>query len=340
MKQKYTYMFLALVLMAGTALGAFAPYARAEGDQQENNNSFHFSTQAEFHSNKIGDNNGASDASENSNATATTRMEDKGSKDQEHEQEQEQKDNNNEKDHNASSTESNDRGGSLDSNGIPTTLQGLLDFLQQLKEQVLALLAQITGRADTSLQISSVAATNLTSSGATVTWTTNQVSSGKVYVSTSTPVNISVASSTSDATLTLNHSVVFSNLSASTTYYYVVESTNANGSVERSDTFSFTTTQPQSVSVSSASVASSTITTSSATVHWTTNVAASSRVYVSTSTPVVTSSAIFTENPTLVLTHDLVVSGLSASTTYYYIAESKDANGNIAQSVQGSFTTL
>ena len=338
MKQKYIYLFLTLVLATGTAWGSFASYARAEGDHQNNSSGASVSGNAEFHFNKIGDNNGASDASEHSNATATMRLEDHNSQDQEREQEN-NNNGNGDNNQNSSSTESNDHGGSLGSNGIPTTLQGLLDFLQQLKEQVLALLARITGQ-NNSLAISSISANSITPSGATITWNTNQTASGKVYVSTSTPVIISTASSTSDATLALNHSVLINNLSASTTYYYVVESTNASGSIERSDTYSFTTAQTQNLSISGVNVAASSLTASSAIVQWTTNTSATSRVYVSTSTPVVTASATFTENQTLVLAHAITLSGLTASTTYYYIAESKDANGNIAQSSQGLFTTL
>ncbi len=330
MKKKYIPTLLALVLVTGAAWGAFTPITRAEEGRQDN--SFNISNQVEFHSNKIGDNNGASDASEHSNATATAQMKKHASENE--------NDNENEQEHNnASSTENNDHSNNSGNSGIPTTLQGLLDFLQQLKNEVLALLAQISSRGE-SLTASSIMATNITASGTTITWTTNQLASSKVYVSTSTPVDTTTAPSSADGTLVLNHTISLANLSAHTTYYYVVESVNVNGIVTHSNTYSFITAQPQSVSLSGSSVATSSLTTSSAIVHWTTNIAATSRVYISTTTPVVTTSASFIENPTLILTHDLLIGGLNASTTYYYVAESKDINGNTAQSTQGSFTTL
>ena len=95
------------------------------------------------------------------------------------------------------------------------------------------------------------------------------------------------------------------------------------------------TTAPVITSVASGSIASTT-----ATVSWTTNESATSKVYYSTTTPVSLATAPVVVNATLTTAHTLGLSGLTASTTYYYIVESKDAANNTATSTQQSFLTL
>lgn len=88
------------------------------------------------------------------------------------------------------------------------------------------------------------------------------------------------------------------------------------------------------------SAITSTVTSSTtATVTWSTNETATSKVYYGTTTPVNTSTALTSSNATLVLTHSLGLFGLTASTTYYVMAESRDAANNIGTSSPISFTT-
>lgn len=74
-----------------------------------------------------------------------------------------------------------------------------------------------------------------------------------------------------------------------------------------------------------------------ATIHWLSNEAATSKVWYATTTNL--TGAPMVENTSLVTTHDVVLSGLTASTTYYYMIESKDAAGNTSTSSQTSFST-
>lgn len=88
--------------------------------------------------------------------------------------------------------------------------------------------------------ISAVSAAGITTSGATITWTTDQASDSQVQygvgnTSTSTPVN---------ASLVTNHSVTLSGLSASTTYTYRVVSKTSAGLSTTSSNFTFTTAAP------------------------------------------------------------------------------------------------
>lgn len=95
------------------------------------------------------------------------------------------------------------------------------------------------------------------------------------------------------------------------------------------------TIAPMLLSISASSTASTT-----AQVLWTTNEAASSKVWFGTSTPLMLdgmTSNVF--NGTFVTSHLLGLAGLTASTTYQYVVESRDPANNTATSSAQSFTT-
>lgn len=90
--------------------------------------------------------------------------------------------------------------------------------------------------------ISSVSAINVASTTATITWTTNENSTSKVYYSTTTPLNFSTALTATVSGLTASHSVGLIGLNATTTYFYAVESADAVSNTATSSQSSFTTT--------------------------------------------------------------------------------------------------
>ncbi len=75
---------------------------------------------------------------------------------------------------------------------------------------------------------------------------------------------------------------------------------------------------------------------------WTTNEESSSKVYYGTSSPldITTSSVMFVESSDLLLGHEMAMSNLTASTTYYYIVFSVDNSDNEATSSEEYFVTL
>lgn len=91
--------------------------------------------------------------------------------------------------------------------------------------------------------ISNVAATSTTMNSTHITWTTNEPANSRVYYSTTTPV---VATSTTpnvfSASLVSDHDLTLTGLTASTTYYFTVESTDAADNTRTSAGHSFTTT--------------------------------------------------------------------------------------------------
>ena len=101
-----------------------------------------------------------------------------------------------------------------------------------------------------------------------------------------------------------------------------------------------TTTPDTTAPVISELMATGTTATSTR-ITWLTNEPADSKVWYGTSTPLlIATSTPMASSSNLVLTRDILLSGLNASTTYYYIVTSADASGNVATSTEESFTTL
>lgn len=179
--------------------------------------------------------------------------------------------------------------------------------------------------------ISGVTSSSITSTGATIAWTTNTSSYSQVNYGTSAGYGQSTPMNTS---LVTRHSVTLSGLTATTLYHYQVVSRNTSGNQSASADFTFTTTAASAPVISA--VAAGSITTSGATITWTTNVAASSQVSYGTTTAYGQSSAL---NSSLVTSHSVVLSGLAAATLYHFQVFSKDGSGNQSASSDFSFTT-
>ena len=191
--------------------------------------------------------------------------------------------------------------------------------------------------------ISGASATSTTYNSTHIVWITNENADGKVWYSASTPVvATSSTPSVSSAALITSHDMTLTGLSASTTYYYLIQSSDASGNIGTSTEQSFTTlsvppdtTAPVISGVSATSTASTT-----ASVTWTTNEPADSTVWYATSTQVSITTASSTSSASLTTSHNISLSGLNASTLYYYFVGSKDSAFNTATSSESSFTTL
>lgn len=188
--------------------------------------------------------------------------------------------------------------------------------------------------------ISGLSVSGITTSSATVSWSTNENANGKVSWSTTSPVTSS-SPALANGSFTTSHSFTLTGLSATTTYYFTVTSADGSANTVTSLQSSFVTTAiPDTVAPVISATSTSGITSSTATVGWTTDEAATSKVYYSTSTPVITASALSVLNGSFTTGHTLALSGLTASTTYYFVLESKDASNNTATTTDATFTTL
>ncbi len=187
--------------------------------------------------------------------------------------------------------------------------------------------------------ISAILGGSITAGGATITWTTSEAAASKLYVAKVSPVATSGAL-WADATLRTTHTATLTALTANTLYYYVIEASDAKGNKTLAAQGSFTTLSNPDIVVpviSGFSVAPTSSTTG--TVVWTTNEAASTKVYYGITTPLATSSALSMFDAAFTTTHNKGLTGLSASTTYYVVAESRDVAGNTAVTSQSMFTT-
>ena len=82
------------------------------------------------------------------------------------------------------------------------------------------------------------------------------------------------------------------------------------------------------------------VATSTAEISWETDEPADSKVLHATTTPVIAQNSSAVVSTNLVTSHSLFLFGLSASTTYYFVAFSSDEFGNTATSTEDSFTTF
>lgn len=182
--------------------------------------------------------------------------------------------------------------------------------------------------------ISSVSASSVTASRATISWNTDEPSDTQVEYGT--PVAYGALSTQNPAMVT-GHSVAFGGLNPGALYHYRVRSKDAAGNLAVSSDFIFTTlsgadTPPPIISA----VAASGTTTKSATITWSTNEASDTQVEYGTTSGYGTATPL---NASMVTSHSSFLSGLSPSTSYHYRVKSKDAAGNLATSGDFTFAT-
>lgn len=94
--------------------------------------------------------------------------------------------------------------------------------------------------------ISNIQATNITETGATITWATDEPADSLVSHDTTSPIvtSTTTAPTAPGATDVTSHSITLSGLSSGTTYYFVVHSTDASDNSAISAEQSFTTSTP------------------------------------------------------------------------------------------------
>lgn len=82
-----------------------------------------------------------------------------------------------------------------------------------------------------------------------------------------------------------------------------------------------------------------TTTDTTATISWTTNESAYSRVMYNTTFPFLYATAPSVSAGTIGVGHSVAITGLVPNTTYYYVRESVDNNGNVMWTTAHTFTT-
>lgn len=185
--------------------------------------------------------------------------------------------------------------------------------------------------------ISLLSVSSITPTSATISWTTNEVADGEVYIGTNNPVKSGIFRKVENKTLSTAHSFTLTGLNASTTYFYVVESRDASQNKVESAQQSFVT--PATPALDTIAPVISGVATSAssttATVSWNTNELANATLKYGTSTSSMTTLV----NPAFTLPHTFALTGLTASTTYSLILESADQAGNTATATSTLITT-
>ena len=197
-----------------------------------------------------------------------------------------------------------------------------------------------TDKEDTTAPIISNVSESTGTSTASVTWNTDENTTGIVYVGTSSPLTIGNSTKNSaSATTNTTHSVSFTGLTESTTYRFFIVARDTFGNYATSSTMTFTTdaladtTAPAILSLTATDMA-----TTTAKITFATNEGATSKLWIATSTPVVTSGTANYNIATFITGHTYNLSALSASTTYHYIVTATDNAGNTSTSTEKSFT--
>ncbi|HET9641392.1 MAG TPA: fibronectin type III domain-containing protein, partial [Candidatus Paceibacterota bacterium] len=218
-----------------------------------------------------------------------------------------------------------------------------LDAAGNRSPQSIAATATTQALADTTPPVlSNITATNLTSSSATITWTTNEPADDQVAYGVTTTYDTTTAVGT---TLSTSHSVLLSNLSAGTTYHYQVRSKDAAGNSAASIDLTFATqaladtTPPAAITT----LASSGYTPTSAVLSWvapgdngSTGTAASYDIRYSTA-PITaanfsSATTVTGEPPPLAAgtSQSYTLVALASATTYYVAMTATDAAGNVS----------
>ncbi|HEX9503695.1 MAG TPA: fibronectin type III domain-containing protein [Patescibacteria group bacterium] len=192
--------------------------------------------------------------------------------------------------------------------------------------------------------ISGVAVASVSDIAATIIWTTDELAVSTLEYGMSQNYG---TSATLDASALLVHSAIILGLSPSTTYYYCIHATDlvGNSSTSCPNTFvtdaSVQTPMPPTPQVADTTAplitqASSTVTSSSVTVAWSTDEAATSQVEYGTT---VNYGSQTTLDISLGTAHSVTIAGFAADTEYHFHIKSADQAGNVAVSGDNSFTT-
>jgi len=215
----------------------------------------------------------------------------------------------------------------------------------------------VTQKDTTAPTISNVSVSTVSDTKATITWTTNELSTSQVIYGTTDSYG---SQTTEDTTLTYQHSVTLTGLTKKTTYHYQVVSKDAANNSASSEDNTFTTTDEPGVVetitqgggviilkeeakgtdttppiISSIKVEN--VDYSSATISWKTNEKTDSFVKYGMTTDYGNTVGDPEESKTF---HSVVLTSLIPGTTYHFKIFGKDSCGNLGFSSDKTFTTL
>jgi len=225
---------------------------------------------------------------------------------------------------------------------------GIVFLMDQLKTPAPAVIppTTITTPSGTSEgpEISDIQYSDITRTGATVTWKTDKKSNSIVIFCKD---GGTLCENARDDVLVTDHSVKLTNLEQGTGYHITVKSALGDSPDSPDSSLDATavlttsdirdTTPPVISEVKHTNVSSSAM-GGSAEITWVTDEPATSQVSYGTSTMYGTLQPSQTDT-TLTTYHDVILNGLSPNTTFHYKVVSRDADGNERSSPDASFAT-
>ena len=179
--------------------------------------------------------------------------------------------------------------------------------------------------------ITGVTASNITSTTAVISWTTDQPANAQV--------NLGGTLTPRTNTLLTGQSVSLTGLTPSTTYIYQVISANSAGASTTSTSYTLSTPSAAATPPSVGYLAFWGVNNNGVTISWSTDVNANTVVAYGTTAALGQSYTNASVGSTSTLNHGAVLAGLTPGTKYYFVAQSTGANGATGYSTTYSFTT-
>ncbi|MBK9313236.1 MAG: hypothetical protein IPM55_03140 [Acidobacteria bacterium] len=181
--------------------------------------------------------------------------------------------------------------------------------------------------------LSAISATGITSFGATITWSTDELSTSVVEYGTTSAFGTII----SDSSFVTGHSLNLTGLPADTIIFFRVKSTDGSGITATSAGSTFQTLPlPDSTPPVITGIGASGITSYGATITWSTDELSTSVVEYGTTSAFGT----IISDSSLVTGHSLNLTGLPADTVIFFRVKSTDGSGNTAISAGSTFQTL
>ncbi|MDD3093419.1 MAG: Calx-beta domain-containing protein [Clostridia bacterium] len=186
--------------------------------------------------------------------------------------------------------------------------------------------------------ISQVSTTGETDTTATITWTTDILSNSAVYYSTDPEMLNPQSQNTPDQTT--DHSVSLNNLTPNEIYYFFVTSTDEEGNIgedlDGGNYYSFSTEDDETPPTIS-NILIPVRTNSQVAITWRTNEQADGLIRYGLDPDELENESELIELP--LIDHLIALDNLEEETTYYYVIESADENGNKTISSPQTFET-
>jgi peroxiredoxin len=180
--------------------------------------------------------------------------------------------------------------------------------------------------------ISEVVLSDITETGATVRWLTNEPATSQVMICDPSG---RCTWTDLDETLVTEHTVVLSGLEPGLTYHLTITSTDARGNQSLHETDFTTKGKETAVTLAISGISVTNVTETAATITWSTNQPARGQLEYGTTTSYGNSTPLSGE----LTSHKAVLSGLSPNTTYHYRIKVQDAAGREVVSEDRTFKT-